>query len=589
MNCNRFTIYPFLSYLEYENENNILENWAINHPDIIIKYKNWQLVDFCFEYREIDTLKALIKNFEEDKFLHYFNKKKDNTIIIEDFINYIIKYKCINLLKNINLDKIDKSKLLNNIIKYGVDIDFDFQDCLINPNYIIECIEKNNYKILYKFKHFIPSNNQFPEISDSACKTKDIELIRFLSDNDISFPSDDSILYISTEDNVIDILEYFKYLYENKNINFNWVKGFIGSCNTNKIDNIQWYIRNIIGKTINIDDLYSYGLIHSINNNNIYNILEDMMILSIKYLNNYQLFKARYKSSPNEEKYIFLKNYYDLKQENIFNFIFNYINKSKEDIDKIESFKQRTIEWEKARIGVISGTAAGPSVGHSPYHKSINDFLKELLTPSFKGNMFTIYGTYVEPLSERLTRLFVKINKMMKNKNIIGIDFWDDGFRICEENPWLGVSSDGHYYILHIDGPKERGTIELKAPARKNNFYDECPHQYYDQFQTASYVLKTDEIQFVCFTPSKIQFNFYKFNKNYWHGEMMPLLKKFYFDEYAPRLFFKNHGIIPDNQIDPLFPYLFDFKRKNQELFYTNEEKEKLLSKSIEFDEDFFI
>lgn len=563
-------LYPFLSYLEYEKDNNILENWAINHSEEFIKVEHWELVDYCFQFREKKVLNNLIRYRKEEEFKHYYNKRKDTEYTIELLYEKIIKYNCESLFHELDKSKIDKNIVANLLIKYGRDWHFDFSNIIIDPNYIIDGILNGHGNFITTTNIIIPSNNEFPEICDTCCSVKELNLIRFFIENNISYPTNDSLIYLSSEPNVIDILNYLKT--KNSLLNLNWIKGFIAACSTNQIENIKWYIKNILGVFFSIDDLHNAGIVHAINNKEVYDLLENVMILNDVHMLKYSLFLTRYKASFNELKYIFMKTFYDVKQQYIYDYMMKFIDKSLEQINKIEKYKQRSDEWKKARVGVISGTKTGPFCGHSPYKTPMEE-LKESLTSTFEGNIYTTWGTYVEPLTEILTRLFIKIKKMKKDKNVVGIDFWEDGFRISEEHPWLGVSSDGHYYILNINGQGERGTIELKAPGRNNSFYEECPHQYYDQFQTASYILKTDEIQFVCFTPSKIQFNYYKFNSNYWFGEIMPTIKRFYFEEYITRLFMKDKGLIIDHQIDPVPTYLLSFAKNNKEMFIEESDK----------------
>lgn len=553
-------LYPCLPLDDERYNSNYLENWALINIDIFINNEEWEIVEFFFNYDQKRILKKLLYLKEEIQFINYFKRTDHN---IDEYIDDIIINNAIDVWNYFSFDlKNNKDRILYMCIENGCDeiiktLKYDHKT-FIPPICFYQAIKNNYINVIKKMIYNIPKNN--PQLCNRACLNNNIEMVKLLIENDISYPDNRIIVQISYYEKYIPLLNYLR----NKKCNLDWVKGFKVSCASSNMNIIKWYLNNVCDEYRDI-----------IKSQNIHNYCTDEVVFDLMcdleyiYHDQYKhkIFNVRYKASPHKMSLIHIKPFFDLSPDYIFKKFMQWIDKTKEEIDRIELIPQRTKEWLEARKAIVSGTKVGHLLGR--YHgKSIKHALYECLYSTFSGNDATNWGTCIEPLSSDLTRVLIKKDKMKKDPTVIGVDFWEDGFKISEENPWIGVSSDGHYIVIGNDGElRERGTIELKAPYQTNDFYPECPHYYYDQFQTQSMVLNCSEIKFIVFTPKGMQVNTYSPDVAYWYGEILPELKNIYFDELFPRLILLDKGLLVENSIDPNIMKLLEYKEKNKHKF----------------------
>lgn len=147
--------------------------------------------------------------------------------------------------------------------------------------------------------------------------------------------------------------------------------------------------------------------------------------------------------------------------------------------------EQRSEEWFKARVGVITGSRVGSILGVNPY-QSADDVLRDMVREyfgaekEFKGNVATNHGEKMEPVA------LAFYEKHSGNK------VEQTGIVFHEEYSWLGASPDG---LIGIDGG-----LEIKCPywAKQPYSVHEKP-SYYAQCQHVMAVCDLAWMDFLCY------------------------------------------------------------------------------------------
>ena len=146
---------------------------------------------------------------------------------------------------------------------------------------------------------------------------------------------------------------------------------------------------------------------------------------------------------------------------------------------------QKSEEWFKARIGVITGSRVGSIIGVNPY-QTADDVLRDMVRETFgadkefNGNAATNHGEKMEPVACAFYEEHTG-NKVEET----GIVFHDD-------YSWLGASPDG---LIGIDGG-----LEIKCPywAKAPYSVHEKP-SYYAQCQHVMAVCDLEWMDFLCY------------------------------------------------------------------------------------------
>lgn len=181
-----------------------------------------------------------------------------------------------------------------------------------------------------------------------------------------------------------------------------------------------------------------------------------------------------------------------------------------------EQMQQRTPEWEAARRGRVTGSAAGAILGLNP-HTSRGDVLRRLVRdwhgaePEFVSNIATRHGTAHED------------GAIVDFQMETGIGVTPVGFLPYED--WLGASPDG----LTDDG----GVLEAKVPFGKRNDpfanfkpLSDQPH-YYAQVQVE--ILCADASHGWFWQWSAYGFDLERVEIDHeWRDENLPRLKQFH-------------------------------------------------------------
>lgn len=147
--------------------------------------------------------------------------------------------------------------------------------------------------------------------------------------------------------------------------------------------------------------------------------------------------------------------------------------------------EQRSEEWFKARVGVITGSRVGAILGVNPY-QSADDVLRDMVREhfgaekEFTGNAATNHGEKMEPVA------LAFYEKHSGNK------VEQTGIVFHEEHSWLGASPDG---LIGIDGG-----LEIKCPywAKQPYSVHEKP-SYYAQCQHVMAVCDLAWMDFLCY------------------------------------------------------------------------------------------
>lgn len=189
--------------------------------------------------------------------------------------------------------------------------------------------------------------------------------------------------------------------------------------------------------------------------------------------------------------------------------------------------EQRSQEWFKQRIGLVTGSSVGAILHLAPY-ATREDILRRMVREyhgyqsEFEGNIATEYGVQNEPIAlmhyERESRNHV-------NK----------AYFVAHENGWLGASPDG--YI------GDDGLLEIKCPfsRRKDNAFvsiDEQPH-YYAQIQVQLYCTGREWCDFYQWSKHGSKTERVYIDEK-WLQENLPRLKQFH-AEYIDELHNAEH------------------------------------------------
>jgi len=196
--------------------------------------------------------------------------------------------------------------------------------------------------------------------------------------------------------------------------------------------------------------------------------------------------------------------------------------------------EQRTEEWFKQRVDMITGSRVGGILGLSPFNKP-EDVMRSMVrehhgAPSeFEGNVATEYGNEHEDAA------------IFALEQELGIEVEETGFH--KVNDWLGASPDGLVGINEV--------VEIKCPYGKRNATSseefksarEQPH-YLAQMQIEMLCTGREECHFYQWAEGASRYELVLINDE-WLDENVPKLKAFH-DEYLT--------IIADDKLSK--PYL---------------------------------
>ena len=249
---------------------------------------------------------------------------------------------------------------------------------------------------------------------------------------------------------------------------------------------------------------------------------------------------------------------------------------------------QRSDAWLAARKHAITASNFGAAAGHNKYCSPAECALDKLWG-TFKGNEYTIYGTFHEPDARRtfealldgelkptLEAMYAAATGGGYYKSHV---LFETGLLKAHQQPWMAVSPDG---LLRLQG--SRGYVwllaEYKCPARlrdseshpyAKSLYN-VPEYYMDQIQgimgllnkwpdllalgAASAGVDHDAALaakgtvapvaafFVVWQPKQIHVTRVPYDKAYYTETLEPALEDFFFKRYLPLAVLKHNGAL---------------------------------------------
>ena len=177
--------------------------------------------------------------------------------------------------------------------------------------------------------------------------------------------------------------------------------------------------------------------------------------------------------------------------------------------------QQRTEEWLKKRVGLVTGSNIGAILGCNPFRKP-KDVLRQMVREyhgadkEWQGNIATDYGTKFEPYAQG--------DFEMES----GLDVVETGFHI-HDNKWIGASPDG---LIDDDA-----VLEIKCPYGKRDSKDfksyiDQPH-YYAQMQVEMYCTGRKKCYFYQWSSVGSMLEVVDYSQQ-WIDENLPKLKAFH-------------------------------------------------------------
>ena len=236
---------------------------------------------------------------------------------------------------------------------------------------------------------------------------------------------------------------------------------------------------------------------------------------------------------------------------------------------KVMNIPQGTPEWLQWRLCRMTASNYGAVAGHNPY-KSPKQLLGDLLWNTFKGNNATKWGSEHESDAAKIYEKFISGYHEKEGT----MEFFYPGLIISQNQPWLAVSPDGLPALQKYNKTTDtnslllRFLLEIKCPFSKK-LYPHIPHYYFDQIQGIMGILNLPFCDFVVWTPEKSQVRRYNFDSSYWVQVLFPKLRKFFMDEYLPRLILKEEGQLLEGEIDPVMQINIDSIRQPIEVEQT--------------------
>lgn len=176
--------------------------------------------------------------------------------------------------------------------------------------------------------------------------------------------------------------------------------------------------------------------------------------------------------------------------------------------------EQRSDEWFKARVGVITGSRVGSILGVNPY-ATREDVLREMVREhfgaekEFKGNAATSHGERMEPTA----LAFYEANAKVKVDQV--------GLVKHDEHEWLGASPDG---LIGTDGG-----LEIKCPYWAKEPYSVFDKpSYYAQCQLIMEVCDIQWMDFLCYINADTFCIERVERDNQWFADALPKLQAFH-------------------------------------------------------------
>jgi hypothetical protein len=246
-------------------------------------------------------------------------------------------------------------------------------------------------------------------------------------------------------------------------------------------------------------------------------------------------------------------------------------------VERIAAHGQRSGGWMRERRFRLTGSNHGAAAGHAP-DKSPTALLREMVWPELRPPPSTIaralmdYGVENEPVCAELLHAHAQA---WAGPHGGRVGFAETGLRVSREHPWIGNSTDGELLVEWGD-PARRPSggilgraprpgaehelfhVEIKCPAHAKVEYESIPHKYYDQITSAMALIDEEDgsprshaCLFSVWTPHRIQVSRFDFDAAYWHNELFPALRAFYWDRFLPAQIMRERGLLAEGEVRP--------------------------------------
>jgi putative phage-type endonuclease len=232
--------------------------------------------------------------------------------------------------------------------------------------------------------------------------------------------------------------------------------------------------------------------------------------------------------------------------------------------------EQRSDEWFKARVGVITGSRVGGILGVNPFQKA-EDVMRDMVREhfgadkEFTGNAATNHGERMEPVA------------LAHYESVAGVTVTQTGIVKHDDYEWLGASPDG---LIGLDGG-----LEIKCPywAKKPYSVHEKP-SYYAQCQHVMEVCDLQWMDFFCYIREDL-YLLERLERNpTWFADNFPKLEAFHkkyletiADESKAKVYLDTELAVVSNVRSELMSDLFlQIKEKEAEIAPLKEAYEAL-------------
>jgi len=245
---------------------------------------------------------------------------------------------------------------------------------------------------------------------------------------------------------------------------------------------------------------------------------------------------------------------------------------------------QRSLKWHNARKHSITASNFGAAAGNNSY-QSPKELVIDKLWNTFKGNAFTMYGSFHEqdafrslqkalegPLQSTVSSIYASVYKNYENDDLKCI-IHETGLLKSYTEPWIAVSPDG---LLEIQGHcgSMMVLIEYKCPARSRHsqthpysrYKHNMPEYYVDQVQgimglfdkckdlismTVPSCISGPQIcLFVVWQPIQIHVTLVPYDQQYFTQSLYPKLKQWFFEQYLPFAVLKENDLLLPKSLD---------------------------------------
>jgi len=228
---------------------------------------------------------------------------------------------------------------------------------------------------------------------------------------------------------------------------------------------------------------------------------------------------------------------------------------------QIRNAEQGSDAWLGYRRGRLTASNFGAAAGHNKFC-SVRELLKRMLWPpaKFERNAAMLHGTRHEPVARETYQAWMF--EMTDDDALVErIEFAQPGLTVSLEVPWLAMSPDGEIAVYLREQPAwapsvARGLIEYKCPFRDRPYMNpSIPDYYFDQMQGQMAIDgRATFCDFAVWTSKEISVRRVGFDADYWTNDLFPALRRFYHDEYLPRLFLKSRRKLREGEIDAAEP-----------------------------------